>query len=594
MGLNHQMASLSCALGEAFRTRRTLLLPPKICLFALHTERWAAKDTAKGETCVPITDLFDVDALSRLVPVRVVNSTKELVAQQSGAAVANVGAGWSSQRIAREHPCGGANSAFLVRRSVNTFWFQQCARRLTDYNTLAAELNSLVGAPPSLPKPMNIILRSGLFFSPAIKAAARDIRLAIGGPYASMHVRRSDKLAGKSTEAVINGVKVSIPAACNPEDCKTRDLQTRPDAIARTLQLWMPKMSRVYVGSTEPPSFFAPLRESFRLYFAEDFGPTLQRHGITNNYALYAVETLVFFGSQASVEVCARTHHKSQSVDRLPPTPFSASAVALFDLCMHPDSPCCLVPLSLTSEPSRCAFDLPAPLPPQGLSFQSSWFVDACFPGASMRGGPGAHTRLSQAWRRSQWANLTSGQAAASAYDALAQPRLASGGAIDLQCRDASGVLINGVLYGPACADNRPCGKKMYLAPAPQPCGQPRLSERLMLANRTAYLSGGRAAKRCSALAPTARGEGKRGPGAALRGGGAKGGAGGGGKLLGKAGGKSGKSGKSLLGGLLGPKFGKGGKQKTAATADLKAELAVLDAQRAKLVARIAAAELAS
>ena len=189
----------------------------------------------------------------------VVNSTKELVAQQSGAAVANVGAGWSSQRIAREHPCGGANSAFLVRRSVNTFWFQQCARRLTDYNTLAAELNSLVGAPPSLPKPMNIILRSGLFFSPAIKAAARDIRLAIGGPYASMHVRRSDKLAGKSTEAVINGVKVSIPAACNPEDCKTRDLQTRPDAIARTLQLWMPKMSRVYVGSTEPPSFFAPL-----------------------------------------------------------------------------------------------------------------------------------------------------------------------------------------------------------------------------------------------------------------------------------------------------------------------------------------------
>ena len=134
----------------------------------------------------------------------------------------------------------------------------------------------------------------------------------------------------------------------------------------------------------------------------------------------------------------------------------------------------------------------------------------------------------------------------------------------------------------------------MYLAPAPQPCGQPRLSERLMLANRTAYLSGGRAAKRCSALAPTARGEGKRGPGAALRGGGAKGGAGGGGKLLGKAGGKSGKSGKSLLGGLLGPKFGKGGKQKTAATADLKAELAVLDAQRAKLVARIAAAELAS
>ena len=37
MGLNHQMASLSCALGEAFHTGRTLLLPAQICLFALHT-----------------------------------------------------------------------------------------------------------------------------------------------------------------------------------------------------------------------------------------------------------------------------------------------------------------------------------------------------------------------------------------------------------------------------------------------------------------------------------------------------------------------------------------------------------------------------
>ena len=48
------------------------------------------------------------------------------------------------------------------------------------------------------------------------------------------------------------------------------------------------------------PSFFEPLRRTFRLHFAEDFGAELSR--ITNNYALYAVETLLFFGSQASVE----------------------------------------------------------------------------------------------------------------------------------------------------------------------------------------------------------------------------------------------------------------------------------------------------
>ena len=95
-----------------------------------------------------------------------------------------VNQGWNSQRVAREHPCGAPGSARLVRRHVDTFWFQQCARRHTDYSQLAAALNLLVGAPPSTPKPMNIILRSGLFFSPSVKAAAAAIRGAIGGPYA--------------------------------------------------------------------------------------------------------------------------------------------------------------------------------------------------------------------------------------------------------------------------------------------------------------------------------------------------------------------------------------------------------------------------
>ena len=68
MGLNHQMASLSCALGEAFVLGRTLLLPAQICLFALHTERWSGAG-GPGERCVPLTDLFDIERLSRLVPL---------------------------------------------------------------------------------------------------------------------------------------------------------------------------------------------------------------------------------------------------------------------------------------------------------------------------------------------------------------------------------------------------------------------------------------------------------------------------------------------------------------------------------------------
>ena len=179
----------------------------------------------------------------------------------------------------------------------------------------------------------------------------------------------------------------------------------------------MPPQSHVYIGSTEPPSFFAPLRDTYRLHFAEDFRRQLTN--ITNNYALYAVETLIFFGSQMSVE---------------------------------------------------------------SYSFQSAWFADACFPAAGMRA---ARQGLSR-----------------SRHAVAASPQRA----VDVQCRDQTGVLINGVLYGPACISNAPCGKRMALVPQPRSCGVSRLSERLMLGNRSARSVGMR---KCAALGS----EGRRAPG---------------------------------------------------------------------------------
>ena len=204
------------------------------------------------------------------------------------------------------------------------------------------------------------------------------------------------------------------------------------------------------------PSFFEPLRRTFRLHFAEDFGAELS--SITNNYALYAVETLLFFGSQASVE---------------------------------------------------------------SLSFQSGWFVDACFPGASLRAVHRQKLSLMNALGRpwgSAGVNATAFAAAQAAY----------AGAVDIQCRDGSGVLVNGVLYGPACGTNLPCGRNMYLAPQPRACGQPRLPDRLMLANRTtnAYglpRSGPAASRKCAVLGADGRGELRATKGAKKSGGAKKG-----------------------------------------------------------------------
>ena len=414
-GLNHQMASLSCALGEAHYLQRTLLLPDTICLFELHTQRWRQTSSSTdshsdGSTCVPTDSLFDVERLAQLAPAAL--KSQASVPQQKTSV--RVGSGWSSARVKQAYPChvgDGATTPLLVRRRVDSeFWFQKCTRRQTDYTDgLATVLNQRVGAPPSAPKPMNILLRSGLFFSPSIKAAARDIRSLIGGVYASVHVRRSDKLT-----------------ACSPEDCRKRDLLTRPEAIARSLSMWVPPGSHLYIGSTEPPVFFEPLRATYRLHFAEDFVPLLAHHNITNNYALYAVETLVFFGSHMSVE---------------------------------------------------------------SYSFQSAWFVDACFPAASLRTPRSQHTVRGRTKRPADLSRIT--------YSPPAARGAGAAPAIEFQCRDHTGALINDVLYGPACVNNAPCGRSMTLVPEPRSCGQPRLSERLMLSNRSSRAVG---ARRCSAV----------------------------------------------------------------------------------------------
>lgn len=186
-------------------------------------------------------------------------------------------------------------------------------------------------------------------------------------------------------------------------------------ALPLCLRVFLPRAAPRTV-LLAPPSASA----SYRVHFAEDFSAELAN--ITNNYALYAVETLVFFGSQMSVE---------------------------------------------------------------SYSFQSGWFVDACFPASSMRRG------LDQGSRLRRRDNPAAGSL-------IAPPSTlgpAASRAIEIGCRDQSGILVNGVLYGPACISNAPCGRAMALVPKPRTCGQ-MLPERLMLSNRSARAAGGR---RCAA-----------------------------------------------------------------------------------------------
>ena len=110
MGLNHQSASL-------VRARRAFHAPNArdaggVCLFALHTERWAA--AGPGERCIPIGELYDIAALSKLVPIRLVD---DVDSAGDWGRTRWPTQGWSSQRVEREHSCGASHATLCGARS---------------------------------------------------------------------------------------------------------------------------------------------------------------------------------------------------------------------------------------------------------------------------------------------------------------------------------------------------------------------------------------------------------------------------------------------------------------------------------------------
>ena len=211
MGLNHQLAALSCALAEAFFLNRTLLFPSHLCLDEKHESRWHA-GVAPSSSCsmlgstgfsVPTSSLLDTAALGKLVRLRLVRLDRLASASRAGgssggastrsggsssgssssssswaslptsARAVEVDRAWKSERIAFEHPCSGAP---LVRRRVSGFWFRPCAYGIVQCSALAAALDNAVGAGGAVSRQRSGgfipqgMLRSGLFYSPPIRA----------------------------------------------------------------------------------------------------------------------------------------------------------------------------------------------------------------------------------------------------------------------------------------------------------------------------------------------------------------------------------------------------------------------------------------
>lgn len=405
------MASLSCALGEAFFLNRTLLFPDRICLDVRHAARWQPVDKPVDEHCsfaqrkekvaaisIPTGELLDLADISQLVPLQLVELPRSPKARLHGFTppaaghTVTVDRRWRSERIASELPCGAPHAA-LVRRHVSSFWFRPCSYNIAQSSALVARLARAVAAPPERLPPASQLLphmiRSGLFYAPPIKQAARSIRRRIGSGYVAIHVRRSDKFA--------TGCDRMFATA----ECDRMKLITRPEALVGALEHWYPNGSTIYVSSTEPADFFAALRRQHRVYVPEDFGNELLP--ITNNYALYAVETLLLFGASSVV---------------------------------------------------------------QTFGYAVEWFANACFPAASLwrphsPGGKSDGAALTKSTRRGTGTHRDGGSATSST--------------VAVECRGTEFVRVNGVLYGAACSHNPPCGQMSFVpgkGETPHGCGQ--------------------------------------------------------------------------------------------------------------------------
>ena len=288
-GMSHQLSSLSCALGEAYYLRRTLLLPRGgMCAYRNSGSGTISARWGSGEDyCMPWSQLIDLPLLSALVGVReerLDNHTPTVVVSGS----------ISSPEVQKRFPCTA--STRLVRRELPLtqtfrFWFGMCQTHRTNSMALTQRLSKLAIKRSAILPSVLGLLKSGLWFSQDIKAAALKIVTRIhvrSGAFAAVHVRRGDRL--------------KRAGGCN-DNC---DSLTQPAALQRALSLWFPTETALFILSDERPAFFSPMRlelgGAFRLHFADDHREVLQRHGIANGYQLFAVEMLVRLGAHASVE----------------------------------------------------------------------------------------------------------------------------------------------------------------------------------------------------------------------------------------------------------------------------------------------------
>ncbi|CAD6211296.1 unnamed protein product [Miscanthus lutarioriparius] len=278
-GLGHQESSLRCALEEALFLGRTFVMPSRMCLSSLHNTKGVIQSGATTkhrweESSCAMESLYDIDQISRTVPVILDNSKKwdDIVSRSMKLEVGGVA---HVQGISRgelkQNPL--YSTALIINRTASPLaWFMECKDR-KNRSSVMLSYNFL----PSMP-------------AQKLRDAANKMKETLGD-YDAIHVRRGDLLKNRKD-------RFGVERSLHPH----LDRDTRPEYIRKRIAKWIPPGRTLYIASNErTPGFFSPLSDRYKLAYSSNFSSILDPI-IENNYQLFMVERLMMQGAKTFVK----------------------------------------------------------------------------------------------------------------------------------------------------------------------------------------------------------------------------------------------------------------------------------------------------
>uniref|UniRef100_A0ACD5WRW6 Uncharacterized protein n=1 Tax=Avena sativa TaxID=4498 RepID=A0ACD5WRW6_AVESA len=279
-GLGHQESSLRCALEEALFLDRIFVMPSRMCLSSVHNTKGlldssnAASDQRWGSSSSAMESLYDIDLISKTVPVILDNprSWYGIVSRSTKLGEGDVAHvhGISRDEL-KDDPL--YSDALLINRTASPLaWFMECKDR-TQRSSVMLPYTFL----PTMP-------------ARKLRDAANEMK-EILGDYDAIHVRRGDLLKNRKD-------RFGVERSLHPH----LDRDTRPEFIKKRIAGWIPEGRTLFIASNErTPGFFSALSDRYKLAYSSNFSSILEPI-IENNYQLFMVERLIMQGARTFVK----------------------------------------------------------------------------------------------------------------------------------------------------------------------------------------------------------------------------------------------------------------------------------------------------